>query len=164
MAYLRFSKKNLYFLVFLCTDPKSRSNFSNCFSSDVLHKKVYNKLTFLVSMVVKKKPARLFLWCTHSVCPQIPRYLSRMSQENSGPNAYCPMAFVLTLYGGGLESPPPPTVFCPLITKSSDDPYLKLLDFSHIFVADAPIKKNYTSSYSTLRRPFIKLQLNIFWL
>ena len=34
------------------------------------------------------------------------------------------------------STPLPPSVFCPLLKKSSDDPYLKLLDFSQLLVAD----------------------------
>ena len=41
---------------------------------------------------------------------------------------------------GGYESTPHPTVFCPLLKKSSDDPYLKFLDFSQLLVADTPKK------------------------
>ena len=39
--------------------------------------------------------------------------------------------------GGGI---PPPTVFCPLLKKSSANPYLKFLDFSQLLVADTPMK------------------------
>ena len=34
-----------------------------------------------------------------------------------------------------------PLVFCPLLKKSSVNPYLKNLDFSKHFIADAPSKK-----------------------
>ena len=35
---------------------------------------------------------------------------------------------------------PPPVVFCPLLKKSSYNPYLKILDFSQLLVADTPMK------------------------
>ena len=35
---------------------------------------------------------------------------------------------------------PPPTVFCPLLKKSSCNPYLKFLDFSQLLVAETPMK------------------------
>ena len=38
----------------------------------------------------------------------------------------------------------PPTVFCPLLKKSSYNPYLKFLDFSQLLVADTPMKFFYT--------------------
>ena len=41
--------------------------------------------------------------------------------------------------GGGVDSTPP-TVFCPLLKKSSYNPYLKFLDFSQLLVADTPMK------------------------
>ena len=47
--------------------------------------------------------------------------------------------------GGGVESIPP-TVFCPLLKKSSYTPYLKFLDFPQLSVADAPIKKKKKSN------------------
>ena len=40
---------------------------------------------------------------------------------------------------GGGWIPPPPTVFCPLLKKSSYNPYLKFLDFSQLLVADTPM-------------------------
>ena len=30
--------------------------------------------------------------------------------------------------------------FCPLLKKSSGNPYMKILDFSLLFIADAPLK------------------------
>ena len=36
---------------------------------------------------------------------------------------------------------PLPPVFCPLLKKSSHDPYLKFLEFSQHLVADTPMKK-----------------------
>ena len=44
--------------------------------------------------------------------------------------------------GGGALRPPPTVVFCPLLTKSKGSPYMKSLDFSQLFVADALRKKN----------------------
>ena len=40
--------------------------------------------------------------------------------------------------GGEALYAPPPVVFCPLLKKSSGNPYLKIHDFSHNFIADAP--------------------------
>ena len=40
-----------------------------------------------------------------------------------------------------MESTHSLAVFCPLRKKSSDNPYLKFLDFSRLLVADTPIKK-----------------------
>ena len=49
-------------------------------------------------------------------------------------------------------------VFCPLLKKSSGNPYLKILDFSQIFIADAPMKKkiqkfSFTPAQSTFGTP-----------
>ena len=35
----------------------------------------------------------------------------------------------------------PPSVFLPLLKRSSYDPYLKILDLAKLFVTDAPMKK-----------------------
>ena len=37
--------------------------------------------------------------------------------------------------------PPPAEVFGSLLKKSLGNPYLKFLDFSHHFIADAPMRK-----------------------
>ena len=37
------------------------------------------------------------------------------------------------------SSNPSPVVFCPLLKKSSGNPYLKILDFSQLLIADTPI-------------------------
>ena len=34
---------------------------------------------------------------------------------------------------------PPPVVFCPLLKKSLGNPYLKILDFSQLLVANTPM-------------------------
>ena len=39
--------------------------------------------------------------------------------------------------GGGAVRPP--MVFCPLLKKSLGNPYLKILDFSYLLVADTPM-------------------------
>ena len=56
-------------------------------------------------------------------------------------------------HGGGGAVRPPPVVFCPLLKKSSYNPYLKILDFSQLLVADTPMiffqKFLFTSSDST---------------
>ena len=44
-------------------------------------------------------------------------------------------------YGGGVAVRPLPVFFCPLIKKSSGNPYLKIHDFSQLFITDAPMKK-----------------------
>ena len=43
--------------------------------------------------------------------------------------------------GGGSAVRPPPCGFLPFTKKSSGNPYPKILDFSQIFIADAPMKK-----------------------
>ena len=43
--------------------------------------------------------------------------------------------------GGDVRRTPPLWFFCPLLKKSSGNPYLKILDFSQLFIADAPMKK-----------------------
>ena len=43
--------------------------------------------------------------------------------------------------GKGVESPPPPTVFCPLLKIFFSQPYLKILDLANLFVSDALMKK-----------------------
>ena len=48
--------------------------------------------------------------------------------------------------GGGGALDPPPVVFCPLLKKSSGNQYLKILDFSQLFIADAPIRRGYKIS------------------
>ena len=46
----------------------------------------------------------------------------------------------LTLKGPGVGvGTHPPTVFCPLLKKSSYNTYLKFLDFSQLLVADTPM-------------------------
>ena len=35
----------------------------------------------------------------------------------------------------------PPVFFCTLLKKSSGNPYLKIIDYSQLFIADAPMKK-----------------------
>ena len=45
------------------------------------------------------------------------------------------------MVGVGAVRPDSPVVFCPLLKKSSGNTYLKLLDFSQLYIADAPIKK-----------------------
>ena len=50
------------------------------------------------------------------------------------------------------------TLFCLLLKKSSDEPYLKHLDFSQLFVADAPMKKITKFSTSTLKYIFFSLK------
>ena len=53
--------------------------------------------------------------------------------------------------------PPPKTAVCPLLKKASDDPYLKLLEFSQLLVADAKWffspKFYFTPFYSTFETP-----------
>ena len=41
-------------------------------------------------------------------------------------------------HGGGGALYAPPVVFCPLLKKSPGNPYLKILDFSQLMVADTP--------------------------
>ena len=64
--------------------------------------------------------------------------------------------------GGGALYAPHPVVFCPLLKKSSGNPYLKILDFSQLFIADAPMKKNpkkfsFIPAQSTFRTPSTKI-------
>ena len=42
---------------------------------------------------------------------------------------------------GGTAPPPPPLFFCPLLKISLGNPYLKILELTKLFIADAPIKK-----------------------
>ena len=42
--------------------------------------------------------------------------------------------------GGGGGAVRPPCGFCPLLKKSLGNPYLKILDFSQLLVADTPMK------------------------
>ena len=52
--------------------------------------------------------------------------------------------------------PPPPTgVFCPLLKRSSGNPYLKILEFLKLFVDDAPMKKNPNICLLPLRALFV---------
>ena len=59
------------------------------------------------------------------------------------------------LWGGGTVRPPPRS-FCPLLKISLGNPYLKILDLTKLYNADAPMKKknskkfSFTSSQSTL--------------
>ena len=49
-----------------------------------------------------------------------------------------------------MQAPPPCSgFFCHLLKKSKGNKYLKILDFSQLFVVDAPIKKKNTTSQST---------------
>ena len=41
-------------------------------------------------------------------------------------------------HGGG-DPVGPPVVFCPLLKKYSGNPYLKILDYFQLFIADAPM-------------------------
>ena len=71
---------------------------------------------------------------------------------------------VRTGEGGGrwMQPPPPPSLrFCPLLKKSSDDSYLKLLVFSQVLAADAYLifffpKIYFKPSHSTFDTPSIK--------
>ena len=65
---------------------------------------------------------------------------------------------------GGGAIRPPPVVFCPLLKKSSGNPYLKILDFSQIFISDDPMKKEIqkfclTPAQSTFGTPSTKIFL-----
>ena len=59
--------------------------------------------------------------------------------------------------GGGRCTPLPPLLLCPLLKISLGNPYLKILDLTKLFVADAPMKKkkekkfSFTPSQSTLK-------------
>ena len=64
--------------------------------------------------------------------------------------------FIKPWGGGGAVGPPPCLGFCPLLKISFRNPYLKILDLSKLFVADAPMKKNiqnfcFTPSQSNLK-------------
>ena len=58
------------------------------------------------------------------------------------------------MLGGGGTVLPPPLVFCPLLKKSSGNPYLKIIDFSQLFIADAPEKESKNLG-SPLRRALL---------
>ena len=47
--------------------------------------------------------------------------------------------------------PLPAVLFCPPLKNSKDNPHLKILDFSQLFVADAPIKKEKKHFYTSQR-------------
>ena len=58
----------------------------------------------------------------------------------------------------------PLVVFCPLLKKSSGNPYLKILDFSQLFIADAHMKIkinkfSFTPAQSTFGTPSTKIFL-----
>ena len=57
--------------------------------------------------------------------------------------------------GGDWGHCTPPVVFCPLLKKSSGNPYLKILDFSQLFIADAPMKKKSKNLVLPLRRALL---------
>ena len=44
--------------------------------------------------------------------------------------------------------------FFPLLKKSSGNPYQKILDFSQLFNADAPIKKDNKNSFTPVQSTF----------
>ena len=63
----------------------------------------------------------------------------------------CPFA-----HGGGGLYAPPSLIFCPLLKISLGNPYLKILDLTKLFIADASMKKkikkfSFTPSQSTLK-------------
>ena len=53
---------------------------------------------------------------------------------------------------GGAVGPPPSCDFLPFTQKSSGNPYLKIIDFSQLFISDAPMKKNSTNLVLSPRR------------
>ena len=64
----------------------------------------------------------------------------KVKKTSSSPDTLQVSSFVLSpLSHGGGRCTPPPVVFCPLLKKSSGNPYLKILDFSQILSADTPI-------------------------
>ena len=50
--------------------------------------------------------------------------------------------------------PPPPLGFYPLLKISLGNPYLKILDLSKLFIADAPVKKKSTFLFYPLSEHF----------
>ena len=42
--------------------------------------------------------------------------------------------------GGAVRRPRSPVFFCPLLKKSAGNPYLKIFYFSHLLIADTPMK------------------------
>ena len=52
---------------------------------------------------------------------------------------------------GGITRPSPTVIFYPLLEKYKGNSNLNILDFSQLFVADAPMKKKITTSQS----PFV---------
>ena len=66
--------------------------------------------------------------------------------------------------GGGGAVRLPPVVFCPLLKKSPGNAYLKILNFSKLFIADAPMKKKIPKFSFTLvqRTKVFYLNLKIF--
>ena len=56
---------------------------------------------------------------------------------------------------GGRGAVRTPVVFCPILNKSSGNPYLKILDLSQLFIADAPMKKKSKNLVLPPRRAFL---------
>ena len=50
----------------------------------------------------------------------------------------------------------PPVIFGPFPKKSSGNPYLKILNFSQLFIADAPMKKKRSKIFKILKITFFE--------